>query len=156
MPRRGKVKKKKVDPDPFYNSTLVAKFINVVMKDGKKSKAQKIVYRAMEEIKRKTKQDPLKQFEKAVENVRPLLETKSRRVGGATYQVPVEVNEERSISLAIRWIVKYARERSGKSMQEKLATEIIDAVNKRGGAIKKREDTHRMAEANRAFAHYRW
>jgi len=140
----------------IYNSTLIAKFINVVMKDGKKSKAQKIVYGAMGEVKKKTKQDPLKQFEKAVENVRPLLETKSRRVGGATYQVPVEVNEERSISLAIRWIVRYARERAGKSMQEKLAAEIIDAVNKRGGAIKKREDTHKMAEANRAFAHYRW
>jgi len=156
MPRRGKVKKRKIPPDPIYNSTLIAKFINVVMKDGKKSKAQKIVYGAMEEVKKKTKQDPLKQFEKAVENVRPLLETKSRRVGGATYQVPVEVNEERSISLAIRWIVKYARERAGKSMQEKLAAEVIDAVNKRGGAIKKREDTHKMAEANRAFAHYRW
>jgi len=156
MPRRGKVKKRKISPDPIYNSTLIAKFINVVMKDGKKSKAQKIVYSAMEEVKKKTKQDPLKQFEKAVENVRPLLETKSRRVGGATYQVPVEVNEERSISLAIRWIVRYARERAGKSMQEKLAAEIIDAVNKRGGAIKKREDTHKMAEANRAFAHYRW
>jgi len=156
MPRRGKVKKRKILPDPIYNSTLIAKFINVVMKDGKKSKAQKIVYGAMGEVKKKTKQDPLKQFEKAVENVRPLLETKSRRVGGATYQVPVEVNEERSISLAIRWIVRYARERAGKSMQEKLAAEIIDAVNKRGGAIKKREDTHKMAEANRAFAHYRW
>ncbi len=156
MPRRGKVKKRKIPPDPIYNSTLIAKFINVVMKDGKKSKAQKIVYGAMGEVKKKTKQDPLKQFEKAVENVRPLLETKSRRVGGATYQVPVEVNEERSISLAIRWIVRYARERAGKSMQEKLAAEIIDAVNKRGGAIKKREDTHKMAEANRAFAHYRW
>jgi len=156
MPRRGKVKKRKIPPDPIYNSTLIAKFINVVMKNGKKSKAQKIVYGAMGEVKKKTKQDPLKQFEKAVENVRPLLETKSRRVGGATYQVPVEVNEERSISLAIRWIVRYARERAGKSMQEKLAAEIIDAVNKRGGAIKKREDTHKMAEANRAFAHYRW
>lgn len=156
MPRKGKVKKRKIPPDPIYNSTLVAKLINVVMKDGKKSKAQKIVYSAFEEIRKKTKQDPLKQFEKAVENVRPLLETKSRRVGGATYQVPVEVNEDRSISLAIRWIVKYARERAGKSMQEKLAAEIIDAVNKRGGAIKKREDTHKMAEANRAFAHYRW
>ncbi|MCP2520823.1 30S ribosomal protein S7 [Candidatus Aminicenantes bacterium AC-335-K20] len=156
MPRRGKVKKRKIPPDPIHNSTLIAKLINVVMKDGKKSKAQKIVYGALEEIRKKTKQDPLKQFEKAVENVRPLLETKSRRVGGATYQVPVEVNEDRSISLAIRWIVKYARERNGKSMQEKLAAEIIDAVNKRGGAIKKREDTHKMAEANRAFAHYRW
>ncbi len=156
MPRRGIVKKRKIDPDPFYNSTLIAKFVNVVMKDGKKSKAQEIVYGAMEEVKRKTKEDPLKQFEKAVENVRPLLETKSRRVGGATYQVPVEVEKGRSISLAIRWIVRYARERAGKTMQEKLAAEIIDAVSKRGLAIKKREDTHKMAEANRAFAHYRW
>ncbi|MFQ6083695.1 MAG: 30S ribosomal protein S7 [Candidatus Aminicenantia bacterium] len=156
MPRRRVVTKRKIDPDPFYNSTLIAKFINVVMKKGKKSLAQKIVYGAMEEVKNRTKEDPLKQFQKAVENVRPLLETKSRRVGGATYQVPVEVPRDRSISLAIRWIVRYVHERSGKSMKEKLAAEIIDAVNKRGLAIKKKEDTHRMAEANRAFAHYRW
>jgi small subunit ribosomal protein S7 len=126
------------------------------MRRGKKSLAEKIVYGAMDIIKSKMKEDPLKVMEKAVENVRPLLETKSRRVGGATYQVPVEVPPDRSLSLAIRWIVQFAKERSGKSMQEKLAAEIMDAVNNRGGAIKKKEDTHKMAEANRAFAHYKW
>jgi len=126
------------------------------MRKGKKSLAERIIYEAMELVKQKSKQDPLKMFEKAVENVRPLLETKSRRVGGATYQVPVEVPEHRSISLAIRWIIRFAKERSGKSMVEKLAAEVLDAVNNRGGAIKKKEDTHKMAEANRAFAHYRW
>ncbi|MCX7974627.1 MAG: 30S ribosomal protein S7 [Candidatus Aminicenantes bacterium] len=156
MPRRGIVKKRQVPPDPFYNSTLVSKFINVVMKRGKKSLAEKIVYGAMDIIRAKMKEDPLKVMEKAVDNVRPLLETKSRRVGGATYQVPVEVPPDRSLSLAIRWIAQFARERSGKSMQEKLAAEIMDAVNNRGGAIKKKEDTHKMAEANRAFAHYKW
>jgi small subunit ribosomal protein S7 len=156
MPRRGTVKKKKPKPDHFYNSTLVHKFINVVMKEGKKSVAENIIYGSMEQVKQKAKEDPLKMFEKAVENVRPVLETKSRRVGGATYQVPIEVPINRSTSLAVRWILRYARERSGKSMVDKLASEIMDAVNHRGGAIKKREDTHKMAEANRAFAHYRW
>ncbi len=156
MPRRGKVKKRQVPSDPFYNSTLVSKFINVTMRRGKKSLAEKIVYGAMEILRTKMKEDPLKVMERAVENVRPLLETKSRRVGGATYQVPVEVLPNRSLSLAIRWIVQYAKERSGKSMQEKLAAEIMDAANNRGGAIKKKEDTHKMAEANRAFAHYKW
>lgn len=156
MPRRGKVKRKKVVPDPFYNSTLISKFINIALKRGKKSVAERLIYRAMDIVKQKTKEDPLKAFEKAVENVRPLLETKSRRVGGATYQVPVEVAPERSVSVAVRWLLGFARERSGKSMEEKLAAEIIDAVNNRGGAIKKKEDTHKMAEANRAFAHYRW
>ena len=126
------------------------------MKKGKKSLAEKIIYEAMERAKQKAKGDPLKMFEKAVENVRPLLETKSRRVGGATYQVPIEVAFNRSTSLAVRWILRYARDRSGKSMIDKLAAEITDAVNNRGGAVKKREDTHRMAEANRAFAHYKW
>ena len=156
MPRRGTIKKKKSKPDHYYNSTLVSKFINTIMKKGKKSLAEKIIYEAMERAKQKTKGDPLKMFEKAVENVRPLLETKSRRVGGATYQVPIEVAFNRSTSLAVRWILRYARDRSGKSMIDKLAAEITDAVNNRGGAVKKREDTHRMAEANRAFAHYKW
>ena len=156
MPRRGTIKKRKPKPDHFYNSTLIFKFINSVMKMGKRSIAEKIIYGAMEQVKQKAKEDPLKMFEKAVENVRPLLETKSRRVGGATYQVPVEVPLNRSTSLAIRWILRYSRERAGKSMTDKLAAEIMDAVSNRGGAIKKREDTHKMAEANRAFAHYRW
>lgn len=156
MPRRGTVKKRKPKPDHFYNSTLISRFINTVMKKGKRSLAEKIIYGAMEQVKQKGKEDPLKTFEKAVENVRPMLETKSRRVGGATYQVPIEVPLKRSTSLAVRWILKFAGDRSGKSMTDKLAAEILDAVNNRGGAIKKREDTHKMAEANRAFAHYRW
>jgi small subunit ribosomal protein S7 len=156
MPRRGTIKKKKPKPDHFYNSTLIQKFVNLMMKKGKRSLAEKIIYGAMENVKQKAKEDPLKMFEKAVENVRPMLETKSRRVGGATYQVPIEVPLNRSTSLAIRWILRYSRERSGKSMIDKLSAEILDAVNNRGGAIKKREDTHKMAEANRAFAHYRW
>jgi len=156
MPRRGTIKKRKPRPDHFYNSTLISKFVNTVMNKGKRSVAERIVYGAMEQIKQKAKEDPLKMFEKAVENTRPFLETKSRRVGGATYQVPVEVPLNRSTSLAVRWILRYARDRSGKSMMDKLAAEILDAVNNRGGAIKKREDTHKMAEANRAFAHYRW
>lgn len=156
MPRRGKVKKRKPKPDPFYNSTLISKFINTVMKEGKKSLAEKIIYGAMERVKQKAKEDPLKIFEKAVENVRPMLETKSRRVGGATYQVPIEVPLHRSTSLAVRWLIRFARDRSGRSMEEKLASEVLDAAHNRGGAIKKKEDTHKMAEANRAFAHYRW
>lgn len=156
MPRRGIVKKRKVQPDHFYNSTLISRFINLSLKRGKKSTAERVIYNAMEIVKQKTKEDPLKAFEKAIENTRPVLETKSRRVGGATYQVPVEVPIDRSTSVAVRWLLYYARERSGKSMEGKLAAEIIDAMNNRGGAIKKREDTHKMAEANRAFAHYRW
>ncbi len=156
MPRRGIVKKRKTQPDSAFNSTLVSKFINLSLKKGKKNVAERVVYSALEIVKQKTKEDPLKVLEKAVENVRPLLETKSRRVGGATYQVPVEVPADRSTAVALRWLLSYARERSGKSMEEKLAAEIIDALNNRGGAIKKKEDTHKMAEANRAFAHYRW
>jgi len=156
MPRRGTVKKRKPKPDHFYNSTLISKFINTVIKMGKKSLAEKIVYGTMEQVKQKSKEDPLKTFEKAVENVRPLLETKSRRVGGATYQVPVEVSLIRSSSLAVRWLITYARERAGKSMIEKLSAEILDAANSKGGAFKKKEDIHKMAESNRAFAHYRW
>ncbi len=156
MPRRGTVKKRKPQPDHFYNSTLISIFVNNMLKKGKKNTAQKIVYTAMERVKQKAKEDPLKTFEKAVENVRPVLETKSRRVGGATYQVPIEVSLTRSTSLAVRWLIKYARDRAGKSMEEKLSAEIIDAMNHRGGAVKKKEDIHKMAESNRAFAHYRW
>ncbi len=156
MPRRGTVKKRKPKPDHFYNSTLISIFVNNILKKGKKNTAQKIVYTAMERVKQKAKEDPLKMFEKAVENVRPVLETKSRRVGGATYQVPIEVSLNRSTSLAVRWLIKYARDRAGKSMEEKLSAEITDAVNNRGGAVKKKEDIHKMAESNRAFAHYRW
>jgi len=156
MPRRGIIKKRKPQPDSFYNSTIVQKFINLSLKQGKKTTAERIIYNAMEIVKAKTKEDPLKAVEKAVENARPVLETKSRRVGGATYQVPVEVPLERSTSVAVRWLLGFARERSGKSMDEKLAAEIMDAMGNRGGAIKKKEDTHKMAEANRAFAHYKW
>ncbi|MCK4363353.1 MAG: 30S ribosomal protein S7 [Candidatus Aminicenantes bacterium] len=156
MPRRGTVKKRKPQPDHFYNSTLISIFVNTILKKGKKNTAQKIVYTAMERVKQKAKEDPLKMFEKAVENVRPVLETKSRRVGGATYQVPIEVSLNRSTSLAVRWLIRYARDRAGKSMEEKLSAEILDAMNHRGGAVKKKEDIHKMAESNRAFAHYRW
>ncbi len=156
MPRRGKVKKRKPQADHFYNSTLISIFVNIILKKGKKNTAQKIVYTAMERVKQKAKEDPLKMFEKAVENVRPVLETKSRRVGGATYQVPIEVSLNRSTSLAVRWLIRYARDRAGKSMEEKLSAEIMDAMNNRGGAVKKKEDIHKMAESNRAFAHYRW
>lgn len=156
MPRRGTVKKRKPQPDHFYNSTLISIFVNNILKKGKKNTAQKIVYTAMERVKQKAKEDPLKMFEKAVENVRPVLETKSRRVGGATYQVPIEVSLNRSTSLAVRWLIRYARDRAGKSMEEKLSAEIMDAMNNRGGAVKKKEDIHKMAESNRAFAHYRW
>jgi small subunit ribosomal protein S7 len=156
MPRRGIIKKRKPKPDHLYNSTLISRFIRAIMGNGKKSTAEKIVYGSMERVKEVSKGDPLKMFEKAIDNVRPFLETKSRRVGGATYQVPIEVSGSRSNSLAVRWIIKYSRDRAGKSMIEKLSAEILDAVNNRGGAVKKREDTHKMADANRAFAHYRW
>jgi len=156
MPRRGKIKKKVLKPDHHFNSRLISQFVNSVMEGGKKSTAQRIVYQSMEEIKEKAKEDPLKIYEKAIENVRPMLETKSRRVGGATYQVPIEVSHNRSTSLAVRWILRYAEERPGKTMIDKLAGEVLDAAHNRGGAIKKKEDTHKMAEANRAFAHYKW
>lgn len=157
MSRKVTAKKKQpLKPDYNYNSTILSQFINSVMKKGKKSVAERIVYQSMERIKEKTKEDPLKMYEKAVKNTRPLLETKSRRVGGATYQVPIDVPDNRSMSLAIRWLLRYARGRAGKSIIEKLASEIIDAANNRGGSIKKKEDTHKMAKANRAFAHYRW
>ncbi|GAV24253.1 30S ribosomal protein S7 [Carboxydothermus islandicus] len=156
MPRRGPVPKRDVLPDPIYGSKLVTKLINKTMVDGKKSLAEKICYRAFDIIREKTGRDPLEVFEEAMKNVMPVLEVRPRRVGGANYQVPVEVRPERRQSLAIRWIVNYARERSGRSMEEKLAAEIMDAANGVGGAVKKKEDTHKMAEANKAFAHYRW
>ena len=149
--------KREIAPDPLYQSPLVTKFINCVMSDGKRSTAERILYKSFDIIKEKTSDDPLKVFKKAIDNVKPSLEVKSRRVGGSNYQVPVEVNPNRRLSLSIRWIVGYATSRGdGKTMQEKLANELLDAANLRGGAVKKREDTHRMAEANKAFAHYRW
>ncbi|MGB9791424.1 MAG: 30S ribosomal protein S7 [Thermacetogeniaceae bacterium] len=156
MPRRGPVPKREVLPDPVYGSKVVAKLINKVMWDGKKSLAQRICYRAFDIIREKTKKDPMEVFDQALKNVMPVLEVKARRVGGANYQVPVEVRPERRLTLGIRWLVEFARQRQGKSMEEKLAAEIIDAANNTGGAVKKKEDTHRMAEANKAFAHYRW
>jgi len=156
MPRKKIMKKKEQLFDPQYNSSLLAKIINCVMKSGKKAVAQKIVYGAMDVIQEKVKEDPLKVITKAIENVRPQIETRSRRVGGATYQVPMEVRKERSFSLGIRWLIASARERGGKSLQEKLVGEILDAYTNKGGAMKKRETVHKMAESNRAFAHYRW
>lgn len=156
MPRKGPVPKRQVSPDPVYNSRWVAKFINKIMYDGKKALAQRLFYNAMEKIRERTGQDPMEVFETAVKNVMPVLEVKPRRVGGATYQVPIEVNPHRKQVLAIRWLVNYARERGEKTMEERLAGEIMDAYNETGGAIKKKEDTHKMAEANKAFAHYRW
>jgi len=156
MPRRRSPENREVLPDPIYNSTLVEKFICSMMWDGKKNTAQGIFYDSMEKIRERTSDDPLKLFKKAVENCKPLLEVKTRRVGGANYQVPIEVPQTRRTSLAIRWIILNARGRAEKGMPEKLANELNDAANMRGGAIKKKEDVHRMAEANKAFAHYRW
>ena len=156
MPRKGFVPRREVTTDSVYGSDLVQKFINSMMWDGKRSTAQRIFYGAMDQIGQKTNDDPMKTFKKAIENVKPVLEVKTRRVGGANYQVPVEVNPFRRQSLAIRWLLLYARTRSGKTMTDKLAEELLDAANSRGGAMKKKEDVHRMAEANKAFAHYRW
>lgn len=156
MPRKGHVPRRDVLPDPLYNDKLVTKLINKIMRDGKKGVAQKICYDAFDIIKQKTGKDPLEIFEKALNNVMPVLEVRARRVGGATYQVPVEVRPERRQALGIRWLVNYARQRSERTMRERLAAEILDAVNGLGGAFKKKEDTHKMAEANKAFAHYRW
>jgi small subunit ribosomal protein S7 len=156
MPRRGTVPKREVMPDPLYNSTLVTKFINSMMYGGKRSVSQKITYGAMNVVQGKTQEDPLKVFKKAIDNVKPSLEVKSRRVGGSNYQVPVEVNPNRRTSLALRWLISFARKRPERGMMQKLAAEIMDASNLRGGAVKKKEDTHKMAEANKAFAHYRW
>ncbi len=156
MPRKGTVERREVLSDPVHASPLVQKFINCIMYQGKRSVAQEIVYDALGIMKERANDDPLKIFKKAIDNVKPVLEVKSRRVGGANYQVPVEVNRNRQTSLSLRWIIGYARERGEKSMKERLAAELLDAANNRGGAIKKRDDTHRMAEANKAFAHYRW
>ncbi len=156
MPRRGHVPKRKVLPDPKYKSVRLTKLINQIMLDGKKGTAEAIVYGALDIIKERTGREPIEVFDEALKNIMPVLEVKARRVGGANYQVPVEVRPERRQTLAIRWLTNYARQRGGKSMQEKLANELIDAANNTGGAIKKKEDTHKMAEANKAFAHYRW
>ena len=156
MPRRGFIAKRDVLPDPIYNSKVVTKLINNIMLDGKKSVAQGIVYDAFDIIKEKEGKNPLEVFEAALENIMPVLEVKARRVGGATYQVPLEIRPERRQTLGLRWLVTYARTRHEKTMAEKLAGEIMDAVNGNGGAFKKKEDTHRMAEANKAFAHYKW
>ncbi|MDD5952117.1 MAG: 30S ribosomal protein S7 [Oscillospiraceae bacterium] len=156
MPRRGSIAKRDVLADPLYNSKLVTRLINNIMLDGKKGVAQKIVYGAFEIVQEKTGKDPLEVFEQAMENVMPALEVKARRVGGATYQVPMEVRPERRQTLGLRWLTNYARLRGEKTMKERLAAEILDAVNGAGGAAKKRDDTHKMAEANKAFAHYRW
>ncbi len=156
MPRRGFVPKRDVLPDPLYNSKLVTKLINSVMLDGKKGVAQKIVYGAFDIVKEKTEKDPLEAFAAALENIMPVLEVKARRVGGATYQVPMEVRPERRQTLGLRWLTAYSRARSERTMADRLAGEIVDAINGVGGAVKKREDTHKMAEANKAFAHFRW
>lgn len=156
MPRRGHVPKRDVLPDPLYGSKLVTKLINQIMLDGKKGKAQAICYGAFDIIREKTGKDPLEVFDQAMKNVMPILEVKARRVGGATYQVPVEVRADRRTTLGIRWIVSFARNRGEKTMKERLAAEIMDAANNIGASVKKREDTHKMAEANKAFAHYRW
>ncbi|MCK4248915.1 MAG: 30S ribosomal protein S7 [Candidatus Omnitrophica bacterium] len=155
--RRNRPQKRKILPDPRYNSKLVARFINMIMFDGKKSLAENVVYGAIEEMGKRTSSDnPLEVFQKAIENVKPLVEVKSRRVGGATYQVPIEVRSDRSLTLALRWIRDFSRSKKGKPMKNKLADELTDAYNKEGASMKKREDTHRMAEANKAFSHYRW
>src|SRR5579872_674067 len=156
MPRKGYIAKREVAVDPVYSSTLVTKFVNSMMWDGKKSTAQSIFYEAMTKLEQKGGDEAIKLFKKAVENAKPMLEVKTRRVGGANYQVPVEVNNDRRTSLEIRWLLAYGRQRSEKGMVEKLTNELLDAANGRGGAIKKKEDVHRMAEANKAFAHYRW
>ncbi len=156
VPRRGQIAKRDVLPDPLYNSKMVTRLVNNIMLDGKKGVAQKIVYGAFEIVQTKTGKEPLEAFEQALENIMPLLEVKARRVGGATYQVPMEVRPERRQTLGLRWLTSYARSRSEKTMKERLAGEIMDAMNSMGGACKKREDTHKMAEANRAFAHYRF
>ncbi|MBZ4646700.1 MAG: rpsG [Clostridia bacterium] len=156
VPRKGYIAKRDVLPDPIYNNKVVTKLINNVMYDGKKGVAQSIVYDAFDIIKEKTGKDPLEAFEQALNNIMPVLEVKARRVGGATYQVPVEVKPDRRQALGLRWLVAYARTRGEKTMKERLAAEILDAINNTGGAVKKKEDTHKMAEANKAFAHYRW
>ncbi len=154
--RKRRAVKRDVLPDPIYNSKVVTKLINQIMQDGKKGTAEKILYQAFDIVKEKTNQEPMEVYEKALENIKPLLEVKSRRVGGSNVQVPIEVDDDRSQALALRWIVNYAKTRNGRSMAENLANEIMDAANGVGGAVKKRDDVHKMAEANKAFAHYRW
>ncbi len=156
MPRRGNVPKREVLPDPVYGSVVVAKLINSIMLDGKKGIAQSIVYDAFDKIKETTGEDPLETFDKAIGNIMPVLEVKARRVGGANYQVPIEVRSERRQTLGLRWLTKYTRARGEKTMSERLAKELMDAANNAGASVKKKEDTHKMAEANKAFAHYRW
>lgn len=156
MPRKGSVPRRDILPDPVYNSRLAARFINRLMYQGKKGVAEKLFYSALTQLAEKTSEEPLRAFEKALDNVKPHLEVKARRVGGATYQVPMDVRPDRQVSLSVRWLITYARARGEKGMINKLAAELVDAFNNRGGAVKKREDTHRMAEANKAFAHYRW
>ncbi len=156
MPRRATVAKREILPDPVYNSQLVTKFINSLMEGGKKTVAERIFYGSLKLIEDRTGDDPLKLFKRAVENAKPQVEVKSRRVGGSTYQVPIEVRSERQMSLALRWLIDFASSRHEKTMMERLAGELLDAANNRGGTMKKRDDTHRMAEANKAFAHYRW
>ncbi len=156
MARRREAQRRQVTPDPKFNDILVARFVNNVLKQGKKSLAERMLYTALDMIEEKSKEEPLKVFKKAVENVAPLLEVRSRRVGGATYQVPVEVKENRRVALSIRWLIQHARSRPGRSMAEKLAGELLDAYNNTGGSVKKKDEVHRMAEANKAFAHYRW
>ncbi|MDD3297780.1 MAG: 30S ribosomal protein S7 [Bacillota bacterium] len=156
MPRKGSVPKRELLPDPIYNDKIVTKLINYIMLDGKRGVAQKIVYDAFEIIKQKTDRDALEVFREALDNVMPVLEVKARRVGGATYQVPMEVRYDRRLALGLRWLVNYTRNRGEKTMKERLASEILDALNNTGASIRKKEETHKMAEANRAFAHYRW
>ncbi len=156
MPMKREVRKRQILPDPKYHDAMVAKFMNGLMRRGKKSLAERIFYGSLEIIGDRTHSDPLKTFKQAMDNVKPLIEVKPRRVGGATYQVPVEVRPERKMALSIRWLVGYAKQRSEKTMQEKLAGELLDAASNKGAAVKKKEDTHKMAEANKAFAHYRW
>ncbi|GFM37466.1 30S ribosomal protein S7 [Desulfovibrio psychrotolerans] len=156
MPRKGPIPKREILPDPVYGSRLAARFVNRLMYDGKKGTAEKIFYKALEVLADKTGEDAIRAFERAVENVKPHLEVKSRRVGGATYQVPLEVRSDRQVSLSIRWLITYSRGRGEQGMVNRLSAELLDAFNNRGGAVKKKEDTHRMAEANKAFAHYRW
>ncbi len=156
MPRRREVPKREILPDPLYNSQLITKFVNVVMVDGKKTVAEKLIYDALAVIRERTEEDPVKVFKKAIDNVKPAVEVKSRRVGGSTYQVPIEVRPSRRLALSMRWLIQSAQKRGEKTMNMRLANEFMDAAQNRGVAIKKREDTHRMAEANKAFAHYRW
>ena len=156
MPRRREVAKRKILPDPKFQDRLLAKFMNDMMRKGKKSIAEGVCYKALDLVQQRTNEEPIKTFKKALDNVKPVLEVKSRRVGGATYQVPVEVRQDRRVALAMRWIIEYAKDRGEKTMDQKLAGELLDAANNRGNAVKQREDTHKMAEANKAFAHYRW